>query len=92
MELESKALTNPDIASAFDEFLRAFEAFKSANDERLGQLEKRSADVVTEDKVDRINKALDDHKRALDELTLAAARPGAEEGALIPRGRRHVLA
>ena len=76
MELESKAIAaNPEIKDAFDEFLRAFEAFKAANDERLDQLETRSADVVTEDKVDRINRALDEQKRALDELTLAAARP-----------------
>jgi len=75
MELESKALTNPDIKDSFDDFLRAFEAFKSANDERLAQLERRSADVVTEEKVDRINRALDDQKRTLDELTLAAGRP-----------------
>jgi len=67
MELESKAVTNPEIKDAFDEFLRAFEAFKSANDERLAQLERRSADVVTEEKVDRINRALDEQKRALDE-------------------------
>ena len=33
------------------------------------------ADVVTDEKVDRINAALDEQKRALDELTLAAARP-----------------
>jgi len=75
MDLESKAVTSPDIANAFDEFLRAFEAFKSANDDRLAELERRSADVVTEEKVDRINKALDEQKHALDELTLAAARP-----------------
>jgi len=91
MELESKALTGPDITSAFDEFLRAFEAFKSANDERLAQLEKRSADVVTEDKVDRINKALAEHGRALDELTLAAARPaiaGERKAAAAPREQK----
>ena len=41
MELESKAVTNPDIKDAFDEFLSAFEAFKSANDERLDKLEAR---------------------------------------------------
>jgi HK97 family phage major capsid protein len=90
MELESKALTSPDISSAFDEFLRAFEAFKSANDERLGELEKHSADVVTEEKVDRINKALDEHKRVLDELTLASARPaigGANERKSAPAAR-----
>ena len=74
MDLETKAIT-PDIRNAFDDFLSAFEAFKQANDERLAQLETRSADVVTEEKVDRINRALDEHKRVLDELTLSAARP-----------------
>jgi predicted phage gp36 major capsid-like protein len=52
----------------------AFEAFKEANDERLDQIEKRmSADVVTSEKVDRINKAM-------DELILKSRRPvlGAE--------------
>jgi HK97 family phage major capsid protein len=88
MELESKALASPDITNAFDEFLRAFEAFKSANDERLGELEKRSADVVTEDKVDRINRALDEQKRTLDELTLASARPAiAGERKATPQAR-----
>ncbi|MDE1940151.1 MAG: phage major capsid protein, partial [Alphaproteobacteria bacterium] len=83
MELESKALANPDTRDAFDDFLRAFEAFKAANDERLEQLETRSADVVTEEKVDRINRALDEQKRQLDALTLDAARPviGAERKA-----------
>src|ERR1700761_4824987 len=74
MELETKALT-PQANAAFDEFLNAFEQFKAANDERLDQLERRSADVVTEEKVDRINKALDDQKRALDTLLIDAQRP-----------------
>ena len=72
MELETKDV---EIKSAFDDFLRAFEAFKGANDERLGALERRSADVVADEKVERINRALDEHKRVLDDLTLAAARP-----------------
>jgi HK97 family phage major capsid protein len=80
MELESKALTSPDIKDAFDEFLRAFEAFKSANDDRLGELERRAGDVVTEEKVDRINRSLDEQKRTLDELTLAATRPAIAGG------------
>ena len=52
MELETKALETRDAANsreikeAFGEFLRAFEAFKESNDERLAQIEKRSADVV----------------------------------------------
>ena len=52
-----------------DDAIMAFEAFKDANDERLAQIEKRmSADVVTAEKVDRIN-------RAIDELTLKSRRP-----------------
>ncbi|MDE2112954.1 MAG: phage major capsid protein [Alphaproteobacteria bacterium] len=89
MELESKALANPEAKDAFDDFLRAFEAFKAANDERLEQLETRSADAVTEDKVERINRALDDQKRQLDELTLAASRPvlGADRKTAAPAMR-----
>jgi HK97 family phage major capsid protein len=74
MDYETKAAT-PEIKDAFDDFLRAFEAFKDANDERLAALERRSADVLTEEKVARIDKALDEQKRALDTLTLEAARP-----------------
>ena len=61
---------------AFGDFMQAFEAFKDANDERLGQIEKRmGADVVTAEKVERINRAIDDTKSRLDELTLKARRP-----------------
>ena len=80
MELESKALEgtqspNRELKDAFDDFMRAFDAFKQANDERLGELEKRAADGVTNDKVERINAALDEQKHALDELVLAGQRP-----------------
>jgi HK97 family phage major capsid protein len=81
MELETKALEMRDagesreVKEAFGEFLRVFEAFKDANDQRLAQIEKRSADVVTEDKVERLNRALDEQRRTLDELMLSSARP-----------------
>lgn len=67
----------PDrIEDAFDGFMDAFEAFKDANDKRLDEIEKKlSADVVTRDKVDRINKAMDEQKRAIDQLVLKKARP-----------------
>ena len=58
-------------SAAADQYdvMGAFEAFKEANDERLDQIEKRmSADVVTSEKVDRINKAM-------DELILKSRRP-----------------
>jgi len=77
---EAKAAEGGDVSAAFDDFMRAFEAFKDTNDERLSGLEtKLSADVVTTDKLDRINKALDD-------LTLKSRRPplSAERGPARP--------
>jgi HK97 family phage major capsid protein len=64
--LETKVATS---SSSYDDVFTAFEAFKDANDERLDQIEKRfSADVITTEKVERINKTLDD-------LILKSRRP-----------------
>ena len=65
-----------DVAAAFDDFRRTFEAFRAENDLRLGEIDRRmSADVVTTEKVDRINRALDEQKQALDQLVLRGRRP-----------------
>ncbi len=64
-QLETKVAST----TAYDDTFSTFEAFKVANDERLEQIERRmSADVITTEKVDRINKAL-------DELILKSRRP-----------------
>jgi HK97 family phage major capsid protein len=64
------------LESAFTDFMRAFDAFKETNDERLRELERRpSADIVTTEKVDRLNRTLDETKRVVDDLALKAARP-----------------
>jgi HK97 family phage major capsid protein len=71
-------------ADAYDGLMHAFEAFKETNDERLDQLEQRmSADVVTTEKLARIDRALDEQKRTLDDLALKAARP--QRGGAAPR-------
>jgi HK97 family phage major capsid protein len=64
------------LEAAFGDFMRAFEAFKEGNDERLSQLERRAcADVVTTEKVDRLNRALDETRRVVDDLAIKAQRP-----------------
>lgn len=74
-EFETKDMGG-DIAAEFDEFMQAFEAFKATNDERLASIEKRvPADIVTTDKLDRINRALDEHKRCVEDLTRKSSRP-----------------
>jgi HK97 family phage major capsid protein len=74
---------------AFGDFMHAFEAFKEANDERLRQIEERmAADVVTGEKVERINRAVDETKSRLDELTLKARRPRLAPGEEASQGAR----
>ncbi|MDN5928907.1 MAG: phage major capsid protein [Hyphomicrobiales bacterium] len=72
---ETKAVSD-DALVAFDDFMRLFENFKQDNDQRLKQIEKcMGADVITTEKVDRISRSLDEHKRALDQLNLKKIRP-----------------
>jgi HK97 family phage major capsid protein len=64
------------LSEAFDEFMSTFAQFRDDNDRRLSEIESRkSADVVTTEKVDRISDALDRQKRVLDDLALKRARP-----------------
>jgi HK97 family phage major capsid protein len=72
--LETKSADTVD--DAFDDFMRGFEEFKATNDDRMAQLERKlSADVVTTDKVERINRALDEQKRVVDALVTRTRRP-----------------
>jgi HK97 family phage major capsid protein len=65
-----------DLGFAIDDLMRAFEAFKETNDQRLDEIERRAAaDTLTTEKLDRIDRALDEHKRVVDELALKSARP-----------------
>ena len=50
-----------EVQEAVTEFGKTFEEFKSTNDQRLAEIEtKGHSDIVTEEKLDRINKSLDD--------------------------------
>lgn len=62
----------------YDELRATFEEFKSANDERLAKIERKRGDVLLDDKVDRINAALDLQTKRMDDLALRQARPELE--------------
>ena len=84
-----------DAAAAFEEFARCFEAFKDTNDARLAEIETRlSADALTEEKLVRIDAALDDTRRRLDRLNLDAQRPalGGSAKAREPLAHEHKAA
>jgi HK97 family phage major capsid protein len=90
--IETKSAAS-DAAAAFEDFSRAFHAFRETNDDRLSQIERRlSADVVSEEKLARIDRALDDTKLRMDQLALKARRPalaGADESKADPRAADH---
>jgi HK97 family phage major capsid protein len=71
--LETKALAMTQDGA---DVMTLFETFKSANDERLALLERKAAaDVITEEKVERLGAALDAATRKLDQLTARQQRP-----------------
>ncbi|MBD3844542.1 phage major capsid protein [Bosea sp. SSUT16] len=72
---ETKA-AGADLALAFEDLRYTLESYRAANDERLAEIEARnSADPLTEEKLVRIDAALDDTMRRIDRLTLERGRP-----------------
>ena len=72
---ESKSGIPLDAVVTHAEMMRAFEAFKETNDQRLALEQKRSGDGLIDDKIARIDAAIDAQARRLDEMTLKSARP-----------------
>lgn len=77
-----------DMTVAFAEFMTAFSAYRETNDRRLAEIERGRGDVVTEEKLARIDEALDRQKSLLDGLVLKAGRPALGGAA---DGRRSIL-
>jgi HK97 family phage major capsid protein len=87
---ETKAgIPSGDAQDVYEAMMRTFEEFKSENDERLKAVELRKADVLSEEKVARIDAALNTQQQQIDALSLKGARPalGAER-ASSPHGAR----
>lgn len=73
--VETKA-HDREVRETYDELMQAFEAFKETNDIRLGEIETRmAADVLSDEKLARIEAALDANQKAVDALAVKAKRP-----------------
>ena len=73
--IETK-MASPDLRAAQADFASTFDAFKTANDARLAEIEqKSSADTVLIDKVERLNAALDSQSKTISRLSISAAGP-----------------
>jgi HK97 family phage major capsid protein len=90
--LETKAGIPPDSVVTHDQMLRAFEAFKAENDQRLAA-ERRGGDALHEEKLTRIDASIERHQRALDEIQVRQARPAlGREGGEGADAREHKAA
>jgi HK97 family phage major capsid protein len=72
---ETKSGIPFDAVVTHAEMMRAFEAFKETNDQRLALTERKSGDVLVEEKLARINATIDAQARRLDDIALKGARP-----------------
>jgi HK97 family phage major capsid protein len=79
-DLETKAGLPQEAVVTHAEMMRAFEEFKEANDQRIADIERRGADVLTDEKLARIDKTIDAQGRRLDEIALKNARPALGSG------------
>jgi HK97 family phage major capsid protein len=75
---ETKSVANFETRQAQNDLMSVFQAFQTANDERLAAVEHKVAcDVLLEEKVDRIDRALCNAQSSLDRLSLVSRRPQA---------------
>jgi HK97 family phage major capsid protein len=75
MKETKQALNSAETRAAMHEVMAAFEAFKASNDERLAEIEAKRADVLLEEKVARIDEALNAAQARLDRFAAEARRP-----------------
>ena len=76
MKETKQASGQPEARDVVREMMAAFEAFKGANDARLGEIEKKAAaDVLLEEKVARIDQAVAAAQARLDRVMSQSRRP-----------------
>ncbi len=76
---ETKAgIPSHDAQDVYEAMMRTFEEFKSENDHRLKAIEQRKGDVLNDEKLARIDAALNGHQQQLDAISLNRARPALE--------------
>ena len=71
-----------DVKQKLDDINQLFAEFKQSNDERLAGVEKKFDDVVTNEKVDKINAEVGEAQKELDQLNarIAALQVGPNSG------------
>ena len=75
-EVKASLTPNADVDRAFDAFMGDFAAWRTENDRRLAEIERRGrVDPLVEEKLARLDAAVDESRRLADRLALKQARP-----------------
>lgn len=86
VKAHARADANDDVTHLFDDFMHAFEEFKSTNDARLTAIEGKKEDVLLDQKLDRINAAMDSQNAAIENMLAKQMRPNLGSDGLIVAG------
>ncbi|MGJ8526905.1 phage major capsid protein [Maritalea sp.] len=81
VKAHARADANDDVTHLFDDFMHAFDEFKSTNNARLMAIETKNDDVLFDQKLDRLNAAMDNQKATMDHLLGQKMRPGLAQDA-----------
>ncbi|NLH81589.1 MAG: phage major capsid protein, partial [Phyllobacteriaceae bacterium] len=75
-ETKASATPNADVNRAFSTFMSDFQEWRDENDRRLAEIERRgAADPLIDEKLARLDAAVDESRRLADGLALKQARP-----------------
>ncbi|MCE1235087.1 MAG: phage major capsid protein [Hyphomicrobiales bacterium] len=75
-EIKASPTPNAEANRAYEGFIRDFAQWREENDRRLAEIEKRGrVDPLTEEKLARLDAAVDESRRLADSLALKQARP-----------------
>jgi HK97 family phage major capsid protein len=76
--IETKSESPAELGAALDDLMRAFEAFRETNDQRLAEIERRAADSLTLEKLARLEGTLDElaHRTLRPQLGSSTPRIG----------------
>lgn len=89
---DAGAPTGAEIKALIDGVNRTFEEFKASHQQQLAELKKGLADAVTAEKVEKINAAITEQKKELDEAVRSIAAlnlGGSGDGKITPEMRQH---
>ncbi|GLQ17943.1 phage major capsid protein [Maritalea porphyrae] len=86
VKAHARADATDDVTHLFDDFMHAFEEFRSTNDARLSAIEGKKEDVLLDQKLDRINAAMDSQNAAIENMLAKQMRPNLGADGLIVAG------